>query len=680
MLNRRSVFASTLVLALLSLAEASAPLRRPVSPQRPLIILPLTRGGPKATLDHVAPALRPYVALQLGAMHRAAHRDKLYDACRRCQAANVPVALHIRTWRPVSGPGDYDGKAAPPHVIEDLLTRFDNIVGLIDAEQFAFTKEQRNYFLQTLTIADRHGVYLILDAGWHSGSDWSELGLDADLRAGVLAHRRAFVPMWEMNIPDAMYTEHAQLMGLWLAEWAGCWGANPQTWMWGEAGFGALGESFGYRYARGGGMAAGAKARRRFPFYGQAVLLPALTGACVFWIGGELAPHCWTPAGEPSAWWSETLQPVFQALVEWSLIPSRERLRPRVRLAVVNPRGWPYVADAATAHAGARSLRIELGAGRSPRLSWANDEPIAVEPGRSYTLSAWVRCRRVKRSAYVEATWFDGARWLHRRSPRLSGSCDWREARVTFRASPRVQFFMIRLAAEGTEGTAWFDDVSFAGEDGRERAPNPGFERIRPGGERPVGWRPCSMYGPGDLPACRRGINALWHWAYGAEHAAEFIPNAGEWFPVICLPPGAESAAPSAARWSVESSAAPSSRSPVRPGRAFVFDRGDALFIANSNENEDAAQTFDVTWRDWRIRGVLGVHHYLLLKRSGETVRALVEGRAGRVTRVRFGRKQPFAARWPADAAVQRRLRGGLELECLFDHSRRKLITGRLGP
>ena len=588
-----------------------------------MIVLPCTQDGPAAVL-RISPELRRFIVLQNRLMCPLGRHAQKEKELARYARAGVPLAVHVRSHWPVMDPSAAEraGKLAAPAWIARVLGRFQNVAALIDSEQYALTREQREYAVELLRVCDRYGVWLIFDAGWRGGADWRELFLDPALRQALTAHGRVLLPMWEVNIPGAMYSEHSQLLGTWLAGAVPAWGANPQRWYWGEAGFAEYGEDAGWRFSRRGGMRTAAHFLNRYPFYAHSVLISVLSGASVFWIGGEQPPHAWIRDGRPSAEWTGALAPVFRFVLGHRLIPGRAALTRNIRFWIVDSAGAPFLYEGRdAARTGSHCLRLAAGAGRSSRLAWTNDDFLRLAPGQ-YEVSAWVRTRALSGKAYLDFTRSEAGRWRHDRSSGVSGDAPWNLLRTRARVGRDCRYAMLQLRLDGTAGDAWFDDVSIrrAGETAN-LAPNPGFETPRsPAGRRPAGWRPACVYGPADLQRCRRGVNRVWQAAYGLFHRAEFLPNTPSRFPGAWLPPGArppEGTAPGALRFDA---GRPNRISiptrwlqvPPRHDSPLVWRGPGFLWIAHSAENTPASQAFDLTWNGLRVHGRCPMHHFLL--------------------------------------------------------------------
>lgn len=92
-------------------------------------------------------------------------------------------------------------------------------------------------------------------------------------------------------------------------------------------------------------------------------------------------------------------------------------------------------------------------------------EPLALVPGRSYTLSAWVN------SAQGGISWIGGGKdWQIRlQVPQTRGA--WRRVWLTFKASDDDREFVLRIATESPAPAVWMDDIKL--EEGTEPTPVP---------------------------------------------------------------------------------------------------------------------------------------------------------------------------------------------------------------
>jgi len=685
-----TVFSYVAVLGSGAAAPAPVPMRRPVSSDTPMIMLPWTRSGPEA-LRKVSPAVRPHVVLQHRLMVRPERRAALFADFEACRRAGTLLALHVRTHWPVDDPdmAAREGRIAPADLVEEVLARFPNVVALIDAEQYAFTREQREYAARLLDLCDRAGVWFILDAGWHTGSDWREVFLDPTLKAAVERHGRVFLPMWEMNVADAMYYEQSQLLGMWLSGVVAAWGANPQRWYWGEAGFAEIGENAGWRFGKRGGMKEAVRYLDRYPFYAHSLVLTALTGARAFWIGGEIAPNAWNADGSPSRYWKESLEPAFTFLLRQRLIPDARDLAREVKFWIQDDAGLPHLYSAECARTGRRSLRIAAGAGRGVHLAWTNDDFAPLRPAGKYEAGAYIRTVGFEGKAYLDLTWLEAGRWKHCRSDAVSGTSDWTHCTLRAGVGGEARFAMLHLRVDGERGDAWFDDVYLVRDGaGVNLLPNPGFETARaPGASRPLGWRPASVYGSPDLHRCARGVNRVWHATYGLFHPAEFLPNTSQLFPAAWLPPGhtrPETVDPSAPV--IDTAALDGVHVPPewarigpKPGRPLVWATARFLWIANSSENTSGVQSFDVEWDGLRLRGRLPLHHFLLLVRDVASRARRLVAYSPRPERTEFvvecaGKDgaAPACTGCGDDAVVGRAPGRGLHV--VVDHSRKRWI------
>ena len=146
--------------------------------------------------------------------------------------------------------------------------------------------------------------------------------------------------------------------------------------------------------------------------------------------------------------------------------------------AVTNRPGVRFAELVPDAHTGRRALRIDM-RGEKADMPAFKSAPLALESGRIYTVSAWIRSERggsvalipAPEGSMVKQTWPGG------RAPRTSFSADrtWTRHAVTFIASS--QGTNIQLWSSG--GSVWIDDVTVVeGEDAPDATGDPVEARL----------------------------------------------------------------------------------------------------------------------------------------------------------------------------------------------------------
>ena len=141
--------------------------------------------------------------------------------------------------------------------------------------------------------------------------------------------------------------------------------------------------------------------------------------------------------------------------------------------------------DQAVAHGGKASLRISDSA--NPKAKewqdrtgrWLSGQRRKVTPGSGYTLELWIKTKDATGKANACIAWWGGRNWLAESyTPNVSGSTDWRKVTVTAKAPAKATDAQIYLCLSDSKGTAWFDDISMARENGVPR--NFGFVDLTP--------------------------------------------------------------------------------------------------------------------------------------------------------------------------------------------------------
>lgn len=116
------------------------------------------------------------------------------------------------------------------------------------------------------------------------------------------------------------------------------------------------------------------------------------------------------------------------------------------------------------ARTGARSLKIVNRADVLSRWRTGHLRDIAIEPGSEATLSGWVRTKDVRGNAHFRFYCLreDGHILAQPQTSGVSGTAEWREARLTHRIPPETAYVMVYPEITGP-GTTWFDDVMLTG-------------------------------------------------------------------------------------------------------------------------------------------------------------------------------------------------------------------------
>lgn len=125
--------------------------------------------------------------------------------------------------------------------------------------------------------------------------------------------------------------------------------------------------------------------------------------------------------------------------------------------------GW----DRGQKHSGEQSLRI-LFNGRENIDFFDACHQVAVEPGRRYLLTAWIKTLSLTSSQGIrlEVNVYSGAGMLKRQTDDVHGTKDWTQVQVEWQAAEDSEFgrvcarrYMSDAAGSDIQGAAWIDDV-----------------------------------------------------------------------------------------------------------------------------------------------------------------------------------------------------------------------------
>jgi len=309
--------------------HTSRPLSRPISRERPLFILHSPSEIDKAWAS-IPDDLKPYCALRVEVAER---NLDFFEFCKLAQRSGAKVIIQC------SGPrggvynevyGDRYGRQSLAD-LELAFQNFPNVIGAIIVEQFFHhfsDPTSREYARRLLLLCAKYGrLFVWADGHWYERLTWLRLGAEHPEMLRLFSKYKPYVVvLHKMNCGYEPLTIHGSVFGLWLCDFVGNFGVEPEDWYWFEAGFGKLGESFG----RGGGN------RELMPpsFWGQMMVVGLASGGTC-WC---LEPYwgLWEPPRPDKLRWSaeKVVFPLIRAIVKWGVIPSRDEVLAEVKAGV----------------------------------------------------------------------------------------------------------------------------------------------------------------------------------------------------------------------------------------------------------------------------------------------------------------------------------------------------------
>lgn len=300
-----------------------APLKRPISPERPLLIIMIK---PASSYEQEArdlvrlwdgfdDFLREHVTVQIEG-HRANGFERCETVLRHSHQAGIPITLQIQ------GDNGERRDTMPPERVRSFLDRYDSIIGLqiVEASQRTFMNQPagseysmgRNarYARDIIELAGERGLFM----SWQLMRDnWLAIGSSVDNEAlfETIARNAAnVIPTHEMNCEFCKPVDHLGAMGMWMSGATDQWGVEAQSWYWSDCGYSEPGCCFPGTLDMPGGL------------YAIMFLLGAAAGASVYSI--EPPKDAWEG---PDAWrFTDHMEPLFRRLVTERLIPTREEM------------------------------------------------------------------------------------------------------------------------------------------------------------------------------------------------------------------------------------------------------------------------------------------------------------------------------------------------------------------
>jgi hypothetical protein len=124
-----------------------------------------------------------------------------------------------------------------------------------------------------------------------------------------------------------------------------------------------------------------------------------------------------------------------------------------------------FVRDSSVAHSGTASAAISNSTqSNNGQASFYLNPITPIVPGKSYTLSAWVKGASITGSNSLSIAWFDqSGNYLSQSfsSDAATGTYTWKQLTDSGTAPANAAMCEIHLNSQANTGTIWFDDVSF---------------------------------------------------------------------------------------------------------------------------------------------------------------------------------------------------------------------------
>ncbi len=324
-------------------ADKLKPLRRVISARKPLFVL---EGG-QAMWNLLPEEFRPYCAVMFAAgsgVSKGTARLPLFDELAKYQAAGIPVMLTVQN----------DEADSPPTRLETIVKAFEefpNLIGFRACELSCgpgLTASERRNLIDLIHLCGQHRALLNWqDMGYPYQRDhiFTQAGRDRELFDALLKNGDSVILTEKNNGWGKYYQTRSLVMGMWASGIVANWGFNAEDWWWFEQGYGERFQpSKGRRgWARQHG--AGIQVTKGWDFastlsypdilYAQNVLCAMAGGATVY---SFESGHAYANVDQNGVYrltpaWKNAIYPLLKAALDDQLIPEREQVVARMKVA-----------------------------------------------------------------------------------------------------------------------------------------------------------------------------------------------------------------------------------------------------------------------------------------------------------------------------------------------------------
>ncbi len=325
--------------------KQARPLRRVISPKHPLFMveqgLEMWRLLPEDFRAHCA------AEAYAGDRDRRVRSPKpdFFAGLEQARNAGIPVVLAVQ--------GDEDD--GPPVLLDNIAKAFEefpNLIGCRSCELTCgpgFSASERSYLIDLIQLCGEHGALINwMEMGYPYERDhiYTIAGRDPELFHTLAKYGDSEILTDKNNGWGRFYETRSLVMGMWASGAVAHWGLNAEDWWWYEQGYG---ERFlpskgrrGYarQLAAGFAVTKGWEAASELSspdiLFAQNVLLAIAGGATVYSFESPshaLAYHDQSGVVRLTPAWQNAIYPLLKAALDYQLIPEREQVLAKMKVA-----------------------------------------------------------------------------------------------------------------------------------------------------------------------------------------------------------------------------------------------------------------------------------------------------------------------------------------------------------
>ncbi len=303
-------------------AAAPAPVR-PLGPAQPLFLMRNRAWDPRRHRDHVDEIIPPALAGSIVVDDIRLAGEQVFERAAAYEAMGVTFVV----WN--------NRAQVSLATLEYLFQRHPHCIGTAEGEHFwgwgwergpeGHLSEQ-DYVRRAWALCAKYGRFYFQGEGEHAVHQWTVVSHEC--RDDLRRNGRYFVPMFKSTVGHVALHSMGAVEGLLAAGWVENCGLWADEFVWGESGFGKLGEldCDPHDSLRKHGTK-----QCPWTYDLQMWLMGMVAGGTAFQLESA---HQWTAEGRPAEYYRRFFLPFIRAVVERGLLPSRPAWRESLRVAV----------------------------------------------------------------------------------------------------------------------------------------------------------------------------------------------------------------------------------------------------------------------------------------------------------------------------------------------------------